>query len=110
MTQRLFVYGTLAPGRPHAHLLHGVKGSWERASVRGTLHQKGWGATLGFPAIVLDECGDEIDGYLFTSDELSEHWAMLDEFEGEGYERVLTVATLRDESTVDAYIYALQGA
>ena len=109
MTQRLFVYGTLAPGRPNEHVLKHINGSWENASVRGTLHREGWGANLGYPAIVLDELGDKIAGYLFSSDELPEHWAKLDEFEGEAYERVLTVATLSDKSTVDAYIYALKG-
>lgn len=109
MTQRLFVYGTLAPGRPNEHVLKEISGSWQKASVRGTLHSEGWGASLGYPAIVLDELGDEIDGYLFSSDQLSEHWAKLDEFEGEAYERVLTVAKLSDKSTVDAYVYARKG-
>ncbi len=34
---------------------------------------------------------------------------ILDEFEGEAYERVLAVVKLRDNSTVDAYVYALKG-
>ena len=48
-------------------------------------------------------------GLLFSSTSLSEHWARLDEFEGEGYERVLTTATRRDGATVDPYIYKLRG-
>ena len=33
--QRLFVYGTLAPGRANAHVLTGIDGTWEEASVTG---------------------------------------------------------------------------
>ena len=109
MIQRLFVYGTLAPGRPNAELLDEIGGSWEDATVTGTLHPEGWGATMGYPGIVLREYGEEVEGLLFSSDKLSGHWAMLDEFEGEVYERVLAVVKLRDNSMVDAYVYALKG-
>ena len=52
MTDRLFVYGTLAPGRPNAHVLADVPGTWESATVRGTLVQDGWGAAAGYPGIL----------------------------------------------------------
>ena len=45
---------------------------------------------------------------MFSSDKLEEHWAKLDEFEGEGYERVLTTVKLEGKSTVDAYVYVLK--
>ena len=108
MIQRLFVYGTLAPGKPNEHLLEEIGGSWQKASVRGRLSPEGWGATLGYPAIVLDKLGDEVDGFLFSSDKLSTYWTNLDEFEGECYERVLTTAILSDKSTVEAYVYTLK--
>lgn len=107
MTHRLFVYGTLAPGKPNAHVLADVPGTWETASVRGTLHQEGWGAAAGYPGIVLEEHGDEVAGLVFSSDALAAHWPRLDEFEGEGYERVLTSATLANGGAVSAYVYAL---
>lgn len=109
MTNRLFVYGTLASGRPNEHVLADVPGEWEPATVIGTLLPEGWGAAAGYPGIVLDEQGGEVEGLLFSSDSLAEHWACLDEFEGEGYERVLTTAKLKDGRTVDAYIYSLRG-
>jgi gamma-glutamylcyclotransferase (GGCT)/AIG2-like uncharacterized protein YtfP len=109
MTHRLFVYGTLAPGRPNEHILAGVPGEWEPATVTGTLLREGWGAAAGYPGIVLGEHGGEVNGFLFTSESLAEHWARLDEFEGEGYERVLTKVKLRDGTVVDAYVYALSG-
>lgn len=107
MIERLFVYGTLAPGRPNEHVLSEIGGVWEAATVTGRLRQAGWGAVMGYPGIDLDEQGDEIQGYLFSSEKLSDHWAKLDEFEGEAYERVLTSVKRQDNQTVDAYIYKL---
>ena len=108
MIERLFVYGTLGPGRPNAHVMDAIGGYWEKATVNGTLRQAGWGAAMGYPGIDLDTDGGEVDGFLFTSQNLSNHWAALDEFEGEAYERVLTEVTREDGSIVDAYIYKLR--
>lgn len=107
MTQRLFVYGTLAPGKPNEHVLAGLDGSWEEGSVRGQLIPEGWGAAQGYPGIILQDEGAQVRGLLFSSSELENHWGMLDEFEGQGYRRVLVPVALNDESVVDAYIYAL---
>ncbi len=109
MTERLFVYGTLAPGRPNEHVLAGVPGTWEPATVRGRLLQQGWGAEIGFPGIVVDEGGPEVHGMLFSSEQLSQHWHRLDHFEGDGYERVLTPTRLQGGETVLAYIYVVRG-
>ena len=108
MIERLFVYGTLGPGRPNEHVLKTIGGSWEIASVRGTLRSAGWGAELGFSGIDLVKNGQEIEGFLFTSEALSNHWATLDEFEGDAYERVVTKVSLKDGSNVDAHIYMLR--
>ena len=51
--------------------------------------------------------GEEVQGLVFSSEQLAAHWSRLDEFEGEGYERVLTKARLQDGSVVDAYVYEL---
>lgn len=106
MTKRLFVYGTLAPGRPNEHVLADIPGRWEATTVRGKLLQEGWGAKAGYPGIVLDETADEVQGFLFSSDKLAEHLPRLDAFEGNGYERVETSVKLV-EGMVDAYIYVL---
>ena len=108
MVNRLFVYGTLAPGRPNAHVLTSVKGYWEPASVRGTLLPEGWGAAAGYPGIVLDGHGEEVQGFVLSSEHLPEHWDRLDAFEGDGYERVLTAVTLKSGKVVDAYVYRLR--
>ncbi len=107
MNQRLFVYGTLAPGQPNAHILADVPGEWAAATVTGTLFQEGWGVALGYPGIVLDKHGGSVHGLVFSSANLAQHWARLDAFEGEGYERVLTEVKLADGTVLDAYIYQL---
>jgi len=63
MIQRLFVYGTLAPGRANEHILADVPGQWEPASVSGRLLEQGWGAAVGYPGLVLDQQGSEVRGF-----------------------------------------------
>ena len=87
---RLATYGTLAPGRPNHHQLAGLEGHWLRGQVHGSLVDAGWGAGLGFPALVLDAHGAAVDVDVFESVDLPAHWAHLDEFEGPGYQRVAT--------------------
>ena len=45
---------------------------------------------------------------LFESDDLPEHWARLDEFEGSGYQRVVTRVNT-EEGERSAWIYVLAG-
>ena len=108
MTQRLFVYGSLGPGRPNEHILSAIGGTWEEASVRGYLKPRGWGAEMGFPGVVLYDLGDEIKGQIFCSDKLDDHWDELDDFEGEEYKRVLITVKTKDNASVKAYIYILK--
>ena len=105
--QHLFVYGTLAPGRPNQHILEEVEGEWRPATVQGTLHEEGWGATMGYPGIKLSTAGGTVEGFVFSSSELAKHWTRLDTFEGEAYQRVVTTAKLSDQTTVSAFIYVL---
>ncbi len=108
MVERLFVYGTLGPGRPNEHVLADIGGDWQKATITGMLQQKGWGAEMGYPGIVLDEDGDIVDGFLFISENLTNNWFKLDAFEGEAYVRVRTKAKLENGRFVDAYVYALK--
>lgn len=108
MTQRLFVYGTLGPGRPNEHVLTAIGGTWEKASVNGYLRPQGWGADMGYPGIVLADNGNEIEGFIFCSDNLDDHWDELDDFEGEEYQRVLITVKTKDRMSVEAYIYILR--
>jgi gamma-glutamylcyclotransferase (GGCT)/AIG2-like uncharacterized protein YtfP len=104
---RLVAYGTLAPGRPNEHQLDGLDGVWADGVVHGRLIAAGWGAELGYPALILDPDGPPIPVQVFESADLPQHWSRLDEFEGPGYVRVLTrIATAAAE--VDASIYVLR--
>jgi gamma-glutamylcyclotransferase (GGCT)/AIG2-like uncharacterized protein YtfP len=80
----LATYGTLAPGRPNHHQLDGLDGQWSQGQVCGTLVDAGWGAGLGYPALVLDARGTPVDVQVFESVELPAHWSRLDQFEGPG--------------------------
>lgn len=105
--QHLFVYGTLAPGKPNQHILAGLDGQWQPATVIGTLHEEGWGADLGYPGIKLTDDGNKVKGLVFSSNELVQYWPQLDAFEGEAYERVITQAELPDQRRVTTFIYVL---
>lgn len=105
--KKLFVYGTLCPGRPNEHILKNIGGTFQKASVRGKLYPEGWGAAMGYPALVPDETAEKVEGYVFSSDNLAAHWTSLDEFEGEAYKRMLIRVELEDTTYVEAYLYAL---
>ena len=103
---RLATYGSLAPGGPNHGQLDGLKGRWFSGNVRGTLVEKGWGATLGYPGIVLEEHGHNVEVQVFECADLVRRWPLLDEFEGSGYERVIAVVRT-SSGDVEASIYAL---
>jgi gamma-glutamylcyclotransferase (GGCT)/AIG2-like uncharacterized protein YtfP len=103
---RLATYGTLAPGHPNHHQLDGLDGRWLEGHVYGHLVDAGWGASLGYPALILDPEGSGVEVQIFESVDLPAHWSRLDEFEGPGYQRVVT--TVRTpEGDVDASIYVI---
>jgi len=104
--ERLFVYGTLAPGKSNHHLLKEIRGEWVAGTLLGNLLNEGWGAAQGCPGVVPSDDGAEIEGFVLTSADLSEYWAMLDAFEGTGYQRSL-VSITTEEGVVEAYVYAL---
>lgn len=104
---RLATYGTLAPGRINAHQLADLAGTWSQGIVRGRLVEAGWGAEHGYPGMILDAGGEEIEVFVFTSEDLPAHWPRLDAFEGEGYRRVAaTVST--PEGDLAASIYEIK--
>ncbi len=104
---RLFVYGTLAPGRANHDVLADIAGDWQDATLRGRLLQEGWGARQGCPGIVPADDGDDVEGHLLSSAQLDRHWERLDAFEGEGYRRVSVSVRIAGGKQVDAYVYAL---
>jgi len=103
---RLAVYGTLAPGRKNHWVLAGLHGTWFSGTARGHLHPEGWGAT-GYPELVYDEGGPEVDVQVFESSELPKHWARIDEFEGSQYRRTIVPAVLSSGRKVQCHVYEL---
>jgi len=101
---RLATYGTLAPGRANHRRLSDLRGEWTAGTVRGALIDKGWGVALGYKALTLDPEGERIEVHLFSSADLPEHWARLDEFEGGEYRRA-PVRVETDGGLIDAWIY-----
>jgi len=103
--ERLFVYGSLAPGESNEDQLKGLSGTWIPATVTGTVFLQVDGPARGYPAVVLDEDGGTVEGLIFSSGALARHWPRLDAFEGSAYRRVLTSARIRDGSMAEVYIY-----
>jgi gamma-glutamylcyclotransferase (GGCT)/AIG2-like uncharacterized protein YtfP len=104
---RLATYGSLAPGQPNHHQLDGLAGRWFEGHVYGTLVDAGWGASLGYAALILDPAGSAITVHVFESVDLPAQWSRLDDFEGPAYQRAATtVHTPR--STIEASIYVLR--
>ena len=102
---RLFVYGTLCPNRENAHILGGIGGHWQKASVHGTIHILDWGPDKGLPAIILNDKDSLVEGYLFSTEKLAENWQMLDDFEGFQYKRVQVKTFLDSGEIVQAWTY-----
>ena len=104
--QRLAVYGTLAPGRSNHHQVAMLRGTCRTGTVRGQLLPNGWGAALGYPALILDDSAEPVEAHLLESLDLPAHWARLDAFEGEGYRRVVAAVSIGGQPVL-ANIYVL---
>lgn len=89
---RLATYGSLVPGRENAHQLDALQGNWTLGVVRGRLSHSGWGARIGYPGIHPDPNGQAVEVHIFESNDLPDHWARLDAFEGEAYQRTVVIA------------------
>ena len=71
---RLVTNWTLGRGKPNHHQLDGLDGRWLKGHVNGMLVDAGWGASLGYPALVLQANGPAIDVKVFESADLPDHW------------------------------------
>lgn len=105
---RLAAYGSLAPGKPNHHVVADLPGSWSAGTVEGTLHESGWGATMGYPGMLWRPGGRRINVEVLKSPELPNHWARLDAFEGEAYVRVLVPVDVATGACVVANIYEIR--
>ena len=103
---RLATYGSLSPGEINHDQLSNLKGRWFKGTVRGILQNAGWGSSMGFPGLTLDETGPEVKVNVFESAELPDHWSRLDEFEGAEYRRVVAQVHT-PEGILEAQIYVI---
>lgn len=106
--EHLAVYGSLQPGESNHDVVADLRGHWRPGVVRGHLHDRGWGAGVGFPGIVLDPTGPEVKVMVLTSPDLPRAWLRLDHFEGPEYHRRPTTVTLTTGQTLQAHIYELR--
>ena len=74
--------------------------------MHGSLVEEGWGAELGYTALIPDPDGRRIDVFVFESPALVDHWQRLDAFDGSGYRRV-AVDIFTHEGVLTASIYVL---
>jgi gamma-glutamylcyclotransferase (GGCT)/AIG2-like uncharacterized protein YtfP len=88
-SERLAVYGTLAPGRSNHHVLARYGGAWSRGRVRGDLVEAGWGAAAGYPALRCRAGGPWVPVHVLESAQLPGAWPDIDAFEGSEYRRIL---------------------
>ena len=107
--QHLFVYGSLRPGYANEHVMTKIGGEWREATIKGKWFDEGWGyVNHGLRGMVVDAQGESVPGFIFSSSNLETHWAIIDDFEGEGYERVETRAVCANGDVVDVWVYGLK--
>ncbi len=104
----LIAYGTLAPGQTNHSIVASIKGNWAPATINGKIEYRDFGPTLGYPVFSYTpfQEGNDISVFVLESDELTDHWNMLDDFEGEGYRRTLTSFRLEDDTIGYGCIYS----
>ncbi|MDA0790510.1 MAG: gamma-glutamylcyclotransferase [Proteobacteria bacterium] len=110
MTERLFVYGTLMPGRCNENYLAAIPGAWMKGFVRGIHFPEGYGATAGYPVLVPANDAPPVPGFIFEADFTDAHWQTLDDFETDAYERRLLPVVTGDGTQLNAYVYVLNRA
>lgn len=105
----LIIYGSLAPGESNHSVMAPIKGDWQKATIKGKLREGGWGSSLGYNGFISvnSEEAETINCYVLFSEDLPSNWDYLDEFEGDGYQRIQTEYELENGKKGIGFIYAL---
>ncbi len=106
---RLATYGSLLRGEDNHHRVATLVGNWIDGTVEGTLHDRGWAARQGYPGLHHHIPGPPVPVGVLQSAALPGAWDRLDEFEGEGYRRIL-VPVETENATLVCYLYELADA
>jgi len=101
----LAVYGSLAPGEANHWVLSRIEGDWLQGTVFGHRFEITWGPAEGYDGFILDPDGSEVPVWVLRSTQLAEKWREIDEFEGEGYERLPVQITLAGGMAAIAQMY-----
>ncbi len=88
MTERLAVWGPLAPGGDEHWLVRSIAGEWSEATVHGWEYTIGFGPAEGQPGLTLDPAAPALPVAVLTSDRLDRQWRDIDDHLGPGYRRV----------------------
>ncbi len=104
-SQRLVIYGTLAPGESNHHLLAGVGGSWFRGTVRGRR-----GTHDGYPTLRAAAGAASVEVLVLCSSALPDLYRRrLDDFEGPLWPRHLIVVDAPELDAKVASVYEFIG-
>lgn len=104
-SERLIVYGSLAPGRENHQELATLAGEWTYGWITGELLPHGWGTQLGYAAFRWRAGGERVQAWLLCSSGLPAQWARLDAFEGAAYQRLLAPFETDAGVVAVGYIY-----
>ena len=102
----LIVYGSLGPGGPNHHQLASLDGTWTAGWVTGELVSAGWGAEIGYPALVWSANGPRVPAWLLRSAMLPGAWERLDTLEGAEYRRIVVPFHSEEGVVAQGYLYA----
>lgn len=103
--ERLFVYGSLAPRKRNFHQLKRLRGSWERAQVNARLLVIHSGLDARY--LGLQDGKKTVQGHLFVSRHLPDHWKALERFEGVHYERG-TITVCSKQGVCEACVFFIK--
>lgn len=107
-SQKLAVYGTLAPGKVNHHQIADLGGAWRDGALRGELGQVPEGVHQGLPGLRLDPKGAVMLVKLLVSAKLPLAWTRLDAFEDSEMQRLLVPLERDGAFTGVVNVYALR--
>ncbi|WP_420349019.1 gamma-glutamylcyclotransferase [Pelagibius sp.] len=109
-SEKLAIYGTLAPGEANHHQIAGLGGRWTEATLQGVLDRVGQGEHQGLPALRLDPKGQAVSARLLESPRLPGAWDRLDAFESREMQRLLAPVQHNGRLLAVANVYTLTSA
>jgi len=101
----LAVYGALAPGESGHWVVSRIRGEWVQGTVKGHVFEITWGPATGYQGFLPDADGATIEVHVLLSDELDKKWREIDDFEGQGYDRIAIEVELASGELQSAQIY-----